>query len=374
MEGEKPTSMPVVITTSEKKRPKNEKHQTKKKSKTKKSKTKKSKETKDKNAPALHVALNCLPNGEPRVPLCWHLPIIEGDTHEDVMKYIKLISKSILYPEITKYLGFSDLSNLRLVCKDMRTYVAPAWKQKIRFESLENINNAYEKLSIKRPNIHRVWLRPESVLYKDFAEYLLPEMKEFCVDPNESLFKASNTVYIEIINKLLERVPGMVHLYVQWGSNIDEDVINLCLKHKDRIKLIPAGNIPLIYRAAYQGYSDQLHELIKDENVNDRKGSNYTILTILCQKGSLSDVKKLVSAGANIDLPTRITQRTPLIAATIAGQTDVVKYLLELNANVYIRDCTGFTCMDYAIVTKNTELQNIFSKYFAPKAIDDLMN
>jgi uncharacterized protein len=61
-------------------------------------------------------------------------------------------------------------------------------------------------------------------------------------------------------------------------------------------------------------------------------------------KGDLTNVKKLISEGADINA-TDSSGRSALIEAAWGGRTEIVKFLVEKGANVNIGDSAGYTAL-----------------------------
>ncbi|HYD18762.1 MAG TPA: ankyrin repeat domain-containing protein [Patescibacteria group bacterium] len=98
-------------------------------------------------------------------------------------------------------------------------------------------------------------------------------------------------------------------------------------------------------------------------NKPNRHGTNMFFQAV--ESGKLGDVAQLLDEGADINA--RTTQRgfisswtvnipystgaTPLHAACLLGQTDIVSYLLRNGADVNAKDDSGHTPMDYALLS-----------------------
>ena len=77
-----------------------------------------------------------------------------------------------------------------------------------------------------------------------------------------------------------------------------------------------------------------------------------------CRRGDLVQVKKLVNKGHSVN-GSQVHGRTPLIVASIYGHSDIVRYLLEQNANVNITDDPGLSALCYACEGGHLDVVNM---------------
>jgi ankyrin repeat protein len=95
-------------------------------------------------------------------------------------------------------------------------------------------------------------------------------------------------------------------------------------------------------------------------------------LSLACSAGCAKSVDALCRAGASVDaVPGAYEGMSPLMFA-IAGQinSDIVRILCELGADVEARDTKGLTAMDYALIGSCTGSALVLQKFGAkiPKA------
>lgn len=69
----------------------------------------------------------------------------------------------------------------------------------------------------------------------------------------------------------------------------------------------------------------------------------------------------LIKAGANIELGAS----TPLMEAAQEGHLDLVRYLLEVNADVHTQTQTGDTALTYACENGHTDVAELLLQYGA---------
>ncbi len=98
---------------------------------------------------------------------------------------------------------------------------------------------------------------------------------------------------------------------------------------------------------------------IEDKEINfyENKENGWTGLQWAVVKGNNEMVKYLVKKGANINAPAETDMnQTPLILAINFNRPSTAKLLIDLGANVNIKDDFGATALNYAFLTKNREL------------------
>jgi ankyrin repeat protein len=76
------------------------------------------------------------------------------------------------------------------------------------------------------------------------------------------------------------------------------------------------------------------------------------------RSGQISVVRVFLKKEVHFDLD-RTARFTDLMAASLNGNTDIVKLLLEKGANPYLKDKEGKTALDYA---GNPEIKNLLNR------------
>jgi ankyrin repeat protein len=98
-----------------------------------------------------------------------------------------------------------------------------------------------------------------------------------------------------------------------------------------------------------KGTLEDLKEIITTENVNNVFSKwKLTALHIASGKNKLEMVKYLLEIGANIDMKAKLGH-TPLYSSTIFNNYDVFRYLIDNGADVNIRHSSGKTPLDVAV-------------------------
>ena len=92
-----------------------------------------------------------------------------------------------------------------------------------------------------------------------------------------------------------------------------------------------------------------------------------TEIGTLAKQGNVEGLKKLVSSGVNVDSVDKDSSwsYTPLILATKSEKRDVVKYLLENNANPNLLDAADSSALKYAVQLGNYEIVKLLLEHKA---------
>lgn len=91
---------------------------------------------------------------------------------------------------------------------------------------------------------------------------------------------------------------------------------------------------------------DLLIELGADLHHVDNEG--VSVFDVAVTYNYLIIIERLLDNGFDVNVATRKSGFTPLMGAVCYGRIEVVKKLLEKEANVSARDNHGFTALDYA--------------------------
>lgn len=108
--------------------------------------------------------------------------------------------------------------------------------------------------------------------------------------------------------------------------------------------------------------SELQQALLAGANINAQTDETQeTALTLACCGGFTEVADFLIKAGADIELGAS----TPLMEAAQEGHLDLVKYLLENNANVHATTQTGDTALTYACENGHTDVADLLLQYGA---------
>ncbi|XP_034251058.1 ankyrin repeat domain-containing protein 17 isoform X2 [Thrips palmi] len=135
-------------------------------------------------------------------------------------------------------------------------------------------------------------------------------------------------------------------LLIERGANIEE--VN------------DEGYTPLM-EAAREGHEEMVALLLSQgANINAQtEETQETALTLACCGGFLEVADFLLKAGADLELGSS----TPLMEAAQEGHLELVKYLLDQNANVTAQTQTGDTALTYACENGHTDVADLLLQY-----------
>lgn len=103
-----------------------------------------------------------------------------------------------------------------------------------------------------------------------------------------------------------------------------------------------------------------MYTLVLGANINAQtEETQETALTLACCGGFLEVSDFLIKAGADIELGAS----TPLMEAAQEGHLDLVRYLLETNANVHAQTQTGDTALTYACENGHTDVAELLLQF-----------
>lgn len=137
-----------------------------------------------------------------------------------------------------------------------------------------------------------------------------------------------------------------------------EEVKTLMKHNPDCINDVsPEGYSPLIL-ACYRGnteVADFLIQHVKDINAGSGMGTALMAATV---KGNVEIVKKLLEKKADPNIPDS-NGTTALIYASIFKKHEVADFLIRAKANPYAKDNRGNSAIDYAILSNDDKLIQI---------------
>ncbi|KAJ8966238.1 hypothetical protein NQ314_003653 [Rhamnusium bicolor] len=99
-----------------------------------------------------------------------------------------------------------------------------------------------------------------------------------------------------------------------------------------------------------------------ESDPDKRDSAGYTALHYAARNGHLDVCKFLIEKGADIDSVTRVGKATALCRASSAGKKDVVEYLINQKANIFIQDSDGKTALHRAAENKHLPICEILLK------------
>lgn len=168
------------------------------------------------------------------------------------------------------------------------------------------------------------------------------------------LYVAAQGAQPEVVRLLLD-AGASPHSTSRGGSSLLQRAAQSkcpgCVKH-----LLAAGSDPnagvgrsALFHAAFNGDVESLKMLLAaraDINATDK---GMSPLYAAAQEGHVEVVRRLIAAGAALDLHTDDAHSTALYAAADAGHLDIVKMLINAGANVNLRTSQGSTTLMRAV-------------------------
>ena len=122
-----------------------------------------------------------------------------------------------------------------------------------------------------------------------------------------------------------------------------------------------------VFDVARKGTIEEMKMLVsKDANVvNLVNADGNSALILACYRGNVEVAKFLVSSIKDINYVS--SMGTALMAATFKGQEIIVQNLLENNSNPNITDSNGTSALIYATMIKSNKIISLLLKYKADK-------
>ena len=126
-----------------------------------------------------------------------------------------------------------------------------------------------------------------------------------------------------------------------------------------------------IFTIARSGSVNQVKELLKTHPncINEKNSEGYTPLILACYRSNNEVATFFIDNGAIIDEISPMG--TPLMAAVVKGNIEIVKLLISKNADVNIADANGTTALIYAVQFKNKAILTLLIKSNADKTHKD---
>ena len=164
---------------------------------------------------------------------------------------------------------------------------------------------------------------------------------------------------------------GPIHKAVLSSIKNKIDALRAILKHEPEIDLIDNNGWTALHHAAYNGDIDSATELCNSKaNVNAYSNSFKTPLHFAALNNHPEIINLLVAKGAKIEgisnkeilkfapsnSPIVTENIAPLLLAARKGNTDCFELLLNLGANLLIKDIRQWNCLHFAAYNGHSEL------------------
>lgn len=123
-----------------------------------------------------------------------------------------------------------------------------------------------------------------------------------------------------------------------------------------------------IFDIARKGTAEQAAMAMKKnpDIINSVNVEGYSSLILACYRGNVPVANFLIK---NVkDINGNSPMGTPLMAAVVKGNMEIVQALLENNANPNLTDANGTTALMYAVQFKNGDIIKLLLNYKADKS------
>lgn len=122
-----------------------------------------------------------------------------------------------------------------------------------------------------------------------------------------------------------------------------------------------------IFDIARKGTVEEIKIAMKQnpEIINSLSDQGYSPLTLACYRGNVTVANFLIKNVKNIN--ENSPMGTPLMAAIVKGNKEIVLTLLENNANPNLTDANGTTALIYAVQFKDPDIIKLLLSHKADK-------
>ncbi|HZN09109.1 MAG TPA: ankyrin repeat domain-containing protein [Pyrinomonadaceae bacterium] len=175
---------------------------------------------------------------------------------------------------------------------------------------------------------------------------------------SQEFFEAATAGDVSRVKEMLHRDPSLARAKDQNGVSVmmkatyygKKDVVTA---------LLDSGVEMDVFEAAATGQTARLREVVANDPslVNVYSPDGFTPLGFAVFFSQPENVKALLNAGADVNLPSRESMKvTPLASAAAAKQTELARVLIAHGANVNARGATGHVPLHEAAANGTVEL------------------
>lgn len=192
-----------------------------------------------------------------------------------------------------------------------------------------------EKWVAENPNIDKCYENGRTILLYLVAETNNVEGIKYIIDSGADLYTHCT--------------PQQEALFVAVENNVNTSVIEtLIVNNTNLLHTDSYGNNALMLAAVKNPNPDILKILIEyGLNVNDKNDNGFDALTLASFNNSkLSIIETLIDYSANVNSTDKFGH-TPLMAAALNGNDEIMRYLIKRGANASATDKNGLTVLDY---------------------------
>ena len=175
---------------------------------------------------------------------------------------------------------------------------------------------------------------------------------------SEEFFEAATAGDVSRVKEMLHHDPSLARAK-------DQNGVSVMMKatyygKKDVVTALLDSGVELdVFEAAATGYTARLREVVANDPslVNVYSPDGFTPLGFAVFFSQPENVKALLNAGADVNLPSRESMKvTPLASAAAAKQTELARVLIAHGANVNARGATGHVPLHEAAANGTVEL------------------
>ena len=180
----------------------------------------------------------------------------------------------------------------------------------------------------------------------------------------QTFIEAIQNGTVQLVEKLLEESPDLINEKTEQGISVlllamyyrKGDIVNVLLKYKTEFDLFEAAAI---------GRLDFFIKKIEteQEDINQYSVDGFTPLGLACFFGKKEMVKYILEKNANPNLASRNDFKVaPLHSAVAANEIEIVKLLLSNVANVNAQQMNGVTALHSAAHIGSLEIVKLLLK------------
>jgi len=175
---------------------------------------------------------------------------------------------------------------------------------------------------------------------------------------SEEFFEAATAGDVSRVKEMLHHDPSLARAK-------DQNGVSVMMKatyygKKDVVTALLDSGVELdVFEAAATGQTARLREVVANDPslVNAYSPDGFTPLGFAVFFSQPENVKALLNAGADVNLPSRESMKvTPLASAAAAKQTELARVLIAHGANVNARGATGHVPLHEAAANGTVEL------------------
>ena len=233
------------------------------------------------------------------------------------------------------------------------------WEEAVLHIDIPALNTISYELFYKKSGTIRV-CKKEMEFYPD--DFAVSDLHEFMLDGknswNKAVFKLNNEgdfsmdfnwnepeLFIALKNKDFDKIVSLIQ------NDADVDVVDkkgLTFTQHIMKADVPQNIKELVKKVSFaEDEYTEVESVFINSEINTPDVFGETPLLKAVKKGQITEVKNLLSSGADPDFVNKFNE-TVLLSAVKKGYMEIVKLLIQAGANINYRDSFGKTALDYA--------------------------